>query len=76
MSRDEGLRINKGQSVVLRVYESLGGRSRGTIETSFKVKRVTKTNILEDELEEIHQSDGKIPITLRPFEIATFKLEL
>jgi alpha-mannosidase len=76
VSRDEGLRINKGQSIVLRVYESLGGRSRGTIETSFEVKRVTKTNILEDELEEIHQSDGKIPITLRPFEIATFKLEL
>ncbi|RKK73187.1 Alpha-mannosidase [Fusarium oxysporum] len=76
VSRDDGLRINKGQSIILRVYESLGGRSRGVIETSFDVKRVTKTNILEDELEEIQKEDGKIPITLRPFEVATFKLEL
>ncbi|KAM5376680.1 hypothetical protein ACJA88_007003 [Fusarium oxysporum] len=76
VSRDDGLRINKGKSIILRVYESLGGRSRGVIETSFDVKRVTKTNILEDELEEIQKEDGKIPITLRPFEVATFKLEL
>lgn len=76
VTRKEGLRVNKGQSIIIRVYESLGGRSRGTIKTSFDVKRVTKTNILEDDLEEIEHEDGKIPITLRPFEVATFKLQL
>lgn len=76
VTRKEGLRVNKGQSIIIRVYESLGGRSRGTIKTSFDVKRVTKTNILEDDLEEIEYEDGKIPITLRPFEVATFKLQL
>lgn len=76
VTRNEGLRVNKGQSIILRVYESLGGRSRGTIETSFNVKHVTKTNILEDDLEKIEMEDGKIPITLRPFEVATFKLQL
>ncbi|KAI8678460.1 Alpha-mannosidase [Fusarium keratoplasticum] len=76
VSRDEGLHFGRGRSIICRVYESLGGRSRGIIQTSFDVKRVTKTNILEDELEEIQHSDGKIPIELRPFEVATYKLEL
>lgn len=76
VSRDEGMHFGRGRSIICRVYESLGGRSRGIIQTSFDVKWVTKTNILEDELEEIHHSDGKIPIELRPFEVATYKLEL
>lgn len=76
VSRGEGLRTNKGQSIICRVYESLGGNSRGIIKTTFDVKRVTKTNILEDELEEIKHKDGEVTIQLRPFEVATFKLEL
>ncbi|KID91188.1 alpha-mannosidase [Metarhizium guizhouense ARSEF 977] len=76
VSLREGLRVNKGQSIILRVYESLGGHSRGTIETSYNVKRVNKANILEDELEELELSDGKFDIKLRPFEVATFKLQL
>lgn len=76
VSLREGLRVNKGQSIILRVYESLGGHSRGTIETSYNVKRVNKANILEEELEEVELSDGKFDIKLRPFEVATFKLQL
>ena len=76
VSRRDGLRINPGQSVILRVYESLGGHSRGIIQTKFDVKRVTKVNILEDEMVEMPLKDGKVPIKLRPFEVATFKIEL
>ena len=71
-----GVRVNPGRSVIVRIYESLGGHSRGTIQTSFNVKRASKVNILEDELCEVTVKDGKIPIKLRPFEVATFKLEL
>lgn len=73
---DKGLRVNAGQSIILRVYESLGGHSRGTFHTKFDIKRATKVNILEDEINEIPVKDGKIPIKLRPFEVATFKLQL
>ena len=76
ISPGEGLRTNKGQSVIVRVYESLGGTSRGTVKTSFDVKRVTKTNILEDDLEDISVSDGQFDIKLRPFEVATYKIQL
>ena len=76
ISRRQGLRINDGQSVILRVYEALGGASRGTVHTVFNVKKVTKTNILEDDLEEIPTKDGSFQIKLRPFEVATFKLQL
>jgi alpha-mannosidase len=76
ISRGE-LAIRKGKSVILRIYDSLGGMSKGTIETSLDVKRVWKTNLLEDDEEEIKMQKGRgIDITLRPFEVATFRLQL
>jgi len=75
VSRGE-LAVRKGKSVILRIYESLGGMSRGTIETTLDVKKVWKTNILEDDEDEITIKDGKIWIELRAFEVATFRLQL
>lgn len=75
VSRGE-LPTRKGRSVILRIYDSLGGTSKGTIETSFDVKKVWKTNILEDDGEEVKFEKGKIDITLKPFEVATFRLQL
>ena len=78
VSRGE-LSQRSGQSVILRIYESLGGKSRGTIETTLPVKKAFKTNIMEDDLETLTIS-GKnklsINIELRPFEVATFRLQL
>ncbi len=78
VSRGE-LSQRSGQSVILRVYESMGGKSRGTIETTLPVKKVFKTNVLEDDLESLKMT-GKnkisIDIELRPFEVATFRLQL
>ncbi len=67
-----------GQSVILRIYESLGGRARGTVATTWDVKKVAKTNLLEDDLEEVPLTDDgtKFTIDLRPFEVATYKLHL
>lgn len=76
VSRRDGIRVNSGQSAILRIYESLGGHSRGTISTAFDIKRATKVNILEDELDELDIKDGKVSIKLRPFEVATFRLQL
>lgn len=76
ISRCEGHRVNKGKSIIVRVYESLGGRSRGSICSTFDVKRASRVNILEDEIEEIPVKDGSFPIELRAFEVATFRLQV
>ncbi|KAK3953099.1 glycosyl hydrolases family 38 N-terminal domain-containing protein [Pseudoneurospora amorphoporcata] len=73
------LKKKKGQSVILRIYDSLGGRARGTIETRWPVKRVSKVNLLEDEVEEVTGFDvaeGRFEVDLRPFEVASYRLEL
>lgn len=75
VSRGE-LAKRKGRSVILRIYESLGGRARGRIESKLDVRRVWKTNVLEDDGEELSVKDGGVSITLRPFEVATFRLQL
>lgn len=75
VSRGE-LPKRKGRSIILRIYDSLGGTCKGTIETKLDVKKVWKTNVLEDDLEEMTIKNGKVDITLRPFEVATFRLQL
>ncbi|KAK9421683.1 putative alpha-mannosidase [Seiridium unicorne] len=77
VSQDDNIPKRKGKSVILRIYDSLGGRSRGTISTIWNVKKVTKTNVLEDDLEDVSISkDGTFSIKLRPFEVATYRLEV
>lgn len=67
----------KGQSVILRIYESTGGKSRGIIRTTLPVKSVYKTNVLEDDEDELEvYGKGKVDIELRPFEVATYRLQL
>lgn len=67
----------KGQSVILRIYESTGGKSRGIIRTTLPIKAVYKTNALEDDEEELEvYGKGKVDIEQRPFEVATYRLQL
>jgi len=75
VSRGE-LMKRKGKSVILRIFESLGGQGKGAIETTLDVKKVWKTNALEDDEEELKIEKGKVDIVLRPFEVATFRLQL
>ncbi|KAI1367355.1 glycosyl hydrolase family 38 domain-containing protein [Xylaria arbuscula] len=76
VSHDTNIPRRKGQSVIVRVYDSLGGLSSGTVTTTWDVKRVFKTNALEDDGDQIEIKDGSFPITLRPFEVATYRLQL
>nr|6LZ1_A Chain A, Ams1 [Schizosaccharomyces pombe 972h-]6LZ1_B Chain B, Ams1 [Schizosaccharomyces pombe 972h-]6LZ1_C Chain C, Ams1 [Schizosaccharomyces pombe 972h-]6LZ1_D Chain D, Ams1 [Schizosaccharomyces pombe 972h-] len=71
----------KGKSIILRVYESLGGKSRARLVIkSLTVASVTKCNGLEEDLEELCTLKSndyyEVPIELRAFEIATFKVNL
>jgi len=79
-----GLPTRSGQSVILRLYESMGGRATTRIQTSLPVKKVFKVNILEDDLEEVEFEDvevsgmacKQVAIVLRAFEVGTFRLQL
>lgn len=75
VSRGE-LPKRRGRSIVVRVYESLGGKSRGVLKCTLGVKKCWKTNVLEDDGEIVSWEDGKAKIELRPFEVATFRLQL
>ncbi|KAI5790319.1 glycosyl hydrolases family 38 N-terminal domain-containing protein [Geopyxis carbonaria] len=79
-----GLPTRKGKSVIMRFYESLGGRATTVVSTHLPVKKVYKTNLLEDDQEEVAvecvevngENISELQITLRPFEVATFRLQL
>ena len=77
VSRGE-LPKRKGRSIILRIYDSLGGTSRGTVRLNklLEVKKVWKTNVLEDDEMELGVRHGEVEIELRPFEVATFRLQL
>ncbi|KAK3208721.1 hypothetical protein GRF29_77g1744205 [Pseudopithomyces chartarum] len=84
VSRGE-LPVKKGQSVILRVYDALGGKSKAVLTWGdLNVKRAVKVNALEDEIEGkegevvITEVEGKkgAKIEVRAFEVATYKLVL
>lgn len=76
VSRGE-LPKRKGRSLIIRIYESLGGRARGSLSFyPLPVKTVWKTNLLEDDEEELKFQGGRVEVELRAFEVATFRLQL
>jgi alpha-mannosidase len=70
------LQKREGKSVIVRVYDALGGRGRGIIETTWSLSKVFKTNLLEDDGEEIPVKNGKFEVDLGPFQLATYRLVL
>ncbi|KAK0106272.1 hypothetical protein ONS96_003912 [Cadophora gregata f. sp. sojae] len=76
----DSLPTKKEKSVIFRIYDVLGGMGRGVVECAWDVERVTKTNILEDDLEEIEVQKGegraKFDVQLGSFEVATYKIVL
>ncbi|KAL7266692.1 Glycoside hydrolase, 38 vacuolar alpha mannosidase [Rhizina undulata] len=79
-----GFPTRTGKSLILRFYDSLGGKSSTTIHTVLPVKKIWKTNLLEDDLEVVEtqlvEINGKkvttATVVLRPFEVATYRLQL
>ncbi|MFF9804234.1 alpha-mannosidase [Streptomyces coeruleorubidus] len=61
--------------VVVRLYESRGGRARGVLRTGFPLAGAQITDLLERPLEEAPvDGDGAVPVELRPFQILTLRL--
>ncbi|KAJ8102643.1 galactose mutarotase-like domain-containing protein [Lipomyces tetrasporus] len=78
------LAVKAGKSIYLRVYDSIGGKTKAIISTTLPVKKVAWSNLLEDEKGEIKfetvkidkKTVTKIPISLRAFEVSTVKIQL
>lgn len=73
----ENLPKKTGKSIVIRIYDALGGTGTALVRSAFKLEKVTKTNVLEDDLEEISvQNESEFAVQLGPFEVATYRLQL
>lgn len=78
------LPARKGRSVILRIYDALGGKARARIVFGevLKVQGVRRCNALEDDEKEqlVMKSSGNGPseveIELRAFEVVTLRVEL
>jgi alpha-mannosidase len=61
--------------VVVRMYESLGGRAGASVHVDFDHTSVTETDLLERPLESpASTTDGRTRVDLRPFQIVTLRI--
>ncbi|NUR40651.1 MAG: alpha-mannosidase, partial [Streptomyces sp.] len=60
--------------VVVRLYESRGGRAQGLLRTGFPLTGADVTDLLERPLEAANVTDGTVSVALRPFQILTLRL--
>ncbi|KOV61974.1 alpha-mannosidase [Streptomyces sp. MMG1121] len=60
--------------VVVRLYESRGGRAGGVLRTGFPLAGAEVTDLLERPLAPAQTDGNAVPVTLRPFEVRTLRL--
>ncbi|MFG2786030.1 alpha-mannosidase [Streptomyces sp. NPDC048419] len=60
--------------VVVRLYESRGGRGQGVLRAGFPLAGAEVTDLLERRLEDAEIAGGGVRVTLRPFQILTLRL--
>ncbi|KAI9710122.1 MAG: Alpha-mannosidase 2C1 [Bogoriella megaspora] len=77
VSTREGLPVREGMSVVVRLYDAVGAWTKARLGWGeVPVGKVYRTNLLEDDEEEIEIEDGSIGFEVRAFEVVTFRLQL
>ena len=64
---------DRERALILRLYESEGGRTNTMLHLGFEPTGVWETNMLE-ETQRTLDTSSSIPLTLRPFEIKTIKI--
>ncbi|MFJ8823998.1 alpha-mannosidase [Streptomyces sp. NPDC102467] len=65
---------DRSGDVVVRLYESRGGRATATLTASFPVSGADETDLLERPLKPAETSDTGLALSLRPFQILTLRL--
>ncbi len=64
-----------GDGVIVRLYETWGGRGRVSISTPLPFKSVCRADLLENSLETLEFSQGGVTFEIKPFEIVTLKFQ-
>ncbi|MEO7146303.1 MAG: glycoside hydrolase family 38 C-terminal domain-containing protein, partial [Terrimesophilobacter sp.] len=67
---------DRSGDVVIRMYESLGSRTRTTITPGFEWGSVAQTDLLERAVEPtavLSDTEGSVALTLRPFQLVTLR---
>ncbi|MER5443312.1 glycoside hydrolase family 38 C-terminal domain-containing protein [Streptomyces sp. NPDC002790] len=65
---------DRSGDVVVRLYESRGGRADATLTAAFPVAGADETDLLERPLRAAGTSDAGLALSLRPFQILTLRL--
>lgn len=63
-------------AVIVRMYESFNKRTDTVINTGFDFKKVTLCDLLENDIKTVKTGKREIPVSLKPFEIVTLKIEV
>lgn len=64
-----------GDGVILRLYESAGGRERVALNWNEPVSAAFLSDALERELEPMTMDAGRVELDFAPYEIKTLKLK-
>jgi alpha-mannosidase len=67
-------RSENGYGIILRLYEYQRKRGEFLLKTSFSIKKAFRTNILEENLEEIFVEGQEIRYQYMPYQIITLRL--
>ncbi len=67
-------RAEDGNGIIVRMYESQRQRGEFTLTTSFNIDQAWRTNILEENQEEIPAEGRNLKYTIKPYQILTLKL--
>ncbi|MFD7289387.1 alpha-mannosidase [Streptomyces sp. NPDC059863] len=65
---------DRSGDLVVRLYESRGGRARTVLSAAFPVVSVCETDLLEEPIAARPYEDGSVGLALRPFQILTLRL--
>jgi alpha-mannosidase len=71
---------DRSGDVIVRLYESYGGRARTVIRPGFPITTAVEVNLLERELSADQRraglvvADGVLRLALRPFQVVTLRL--
>jgi len=63
-----------GQGIIVRLYESQRRRGNLTLSYSFPLARAWRTNLLEENQEEIECTGGCLTVPIKPYQILTLRL--
>jgi alpha-mannosidase len=64
----------RGQALILRLYESNGSRGPATVQFGFPVSKVFECNLMEEDDKPVRMARNSVKLDMKPFEIRTLKI--